>query len=126
MKSGSEILSGILTDLSIKLPTLAKKINVPYRSMFDIQKGKVKRLSPSVAKAINKVYPQYSLEYLLGGDVPTNNISGNNNNNIVGNSNNVNDSTMIAKILQELAGTRKQVDDLIEIVKQQLDIIKNK
>lgn len=48
------------------------------------------------------------------------------NNNIIGYLNNVNDSTMIAKILQELANTRKQVDDLIEIVKQQMEIIKNK
>ena len=73
--------------------------------------------------------PQDKFKKLLNNDKGWNISSlkaGENDNNIVGNPNNINDSVVITKILKELADTRKQVDNLIEIVKQQMEIIKNK
>lgn len=66
--TGSEIISLILSDLSIKAPTFAKNIGVKYQRILDIQNGKTKRISPAVADLIIETYPQYNRNWLLTGE----------------------------------------------------------
>ncbi|MBP5693814.1 MAG: hypothetical protein J6W86_08960 [Bacteroidales bacterium] len=123
MKSGNEILEELLNDLSIKLPTFAKQIGIPYRSMFDIQKGKVKSISPSVANAIHMKYPQYPLFYLLTGEGnKVVDVSGSHN--VIGN-NNGNQTEVINKLVDELAASRKNNERLLNIIEDQMKVISN-
>lgn len=66
--TGSEIISLILNDLSIKAPTFAKNIGVKYQRILDIQNGKTKRISPTVSDLIIETYPQYNRNWLLTGE----------------------------------------------------------
>ncbi len=66
--TGSEIISLILSDLSIKAPTFAKNIGVKYQRILDIQNGKTKRISPTVSDLIIETYPQYNRNWLLTGE----------------------------------------------------------
>lgn len=65
---GSEIIEQILEHLEIKAPTLADDIGVKYQRIFDIQQGKTKKISSSVANAIAKRYPQFDVNWLLTGE----------------------------------------------------------
>ena len=57
-KSGSEIIEQILTELDIKAPTFSTNIGIEYQRIYDIQRGKTKKISGAVASAI--VYKYYS------------------------------------------------------------------
>lgn len=127
MKTGQEILEELLSDLSVKLPTFAKEIGMSYRSMFDIQKGRVKNLSPSVAKAINAKFPQYSMSYLMTGDrdaVVGNEVNGNGN--VIGNNNDIHHTDVINKLVDELSAQRRQNDRLIAIIEEQTKALTSK
>ena len=126
MKSGADVLNEILNELNLKAPTLAKTIGLPHYRLSDIQAGRVKKISGEIARAINKEYPQYSIDYLLTGEKNSlsNDVSGNNN--VIGKNNKVNDISAINKLVEELALRNRQIDTLIQIVKEQMEIIKNK
>ena len=66
--TGQEIINSVLSELDIKAPTLAEKIGVLYQRIFDLQKGKTKKVSSQLANAIIKVYPQFQLSWLLTGE----------------------------------------------------------
>ena len=66
--NGCDIISLILSDLSIKAPTFAKEIGVKYQRILDIQTGKTKKISPAVADCIIEKYPQYNRGFLLSGE----------------------------------------------------------
>lgn len=66
--TGKEIINSVLDELDIKAPTLAEQIGVLYQRIFDLQKGKTKRISSQLANAIVKVYPQFRLSWLLTGE----------------------------------------------------------
>lgn len=66
--NGQEIINKILEALEVKAPTLAENIGILYQRIFDLQKGKTKRISPQVANAIIKTYPQFNLTWLLTGE----------------------------------------------------------
>lgn len=66
--SAKEKIEIILNDLRIKAPTFAKKINVPYSRIYDIQRGKTNEISGEVANAIAQSYPQYNISWLLSGE----------------------------------------------------------
>ncbi len=59
----------MMDELGIKAPTFAKNVKVGYQQIFDIQSGRVKSISGNLAQKINKVYPQYTLEWLLSPPV---------------------------------------------------------
>lgn len=126
MKSGADVLNEILDELGLRAPTLAKTIGFPHYRLSDIQTGRVKKISGEIARAINKEYPQYPIDYLLTGEKNSvsNDVSGNNN--VIGKNNKVNDISAINKLVEELAVRDKQIDTLIQIVKEQMEIIKNK
>ena len=65
---GKEIISLILKELGIKAPTFANSIGVKYQRILDIQNGKTKKVSSSVADAIIDKYPQFNRIWLLTGE----------------------------------------------------------
>lgn len=67
-KSASEIIEVILEDLGIKAPTLATNIGLDYQRLYDIQRGKTKKISAEVANAVKSEYPEYNLSWLLTGE----------------------------------------------------------
>ena len=50
--TGQEIINKVLEELNLKAPTFAENIGVKYQRIFDLQKGKVKRISSSLANDI--------------------------------------------------------------------------
>lgn len=66
--TGEEIINKILDKLEIKAPTFAEQIGVLYQRIFDIQRGKTKKISSQLANSIIKVYPQFNLTWLLTGE----------------------------------------------------------
>ena len=65
---GKDIIELILSDLGIKAPTFANSIGLKYQRILDIQSGKTKKISSTVADAIIEKYPQYSKVWLLTGE----------------------------------------------------------
>lgn len=66
--TGEEIINSILEALNIKAPTFAENIGVLYQRVFDIQRGKTKKISSQLANAIVTTYPQFNLTWILTGE----------------------------------------------------------
>lgn len=66
--TGQEIISKVLEVLDLKAPTFAESIGVKYQRIFDLQKGKVKKVSSSLANDIINKYSQFNLTWLLTGE----------------------------------------------------------
>lgn len=66
--TGQEIINKVLEELNLKAPTFAKSIGVKYQRIFDLQKGKVKKISSSLANDIISKYGQFNLTWLLTGE----------------------------------------------------------
>ena len=66
--TGQEIINKVLEELNLKAPTFAKNIGVKYQRIFDLQKGKVKKISSSLANDIISKYGQFNLTWLLTGE----------------------------------------------------------
>lgn len=66
--TGQEIINKVLETLEIKAPSFAENIGILYQRVFDLQKGKTKRISPQVAEAIVSAYPQFNTTWLLTGE----------------------------------------------------------
>lgn len=66
--TGQEVINKVLDELNLKAPTFAENIGVKYQRIFDLQKGKVKKVSSDVANNIINKYSQFSLSWLLTGE----------------------------------------------------------
>lgn len=66
--TGQEIINKILEELDLKAPSFADNIGVKYQRIFDLQKGKVKKISSSLANDIISKYNQFNLVWLLTGE----------------------------------------------------------
>ena len=66
--TGQEIINKVLEVLDLKAPTFAESIGVKYQRIFDLQKGKVKKVSSSLANDIISKYSQFNLTWLLTGE----------------------------------------------------------
>lgn len=66
--TGQEIIKKVLDELDLKAPTFAENIGVKYQRIFDLQKGKVKKVSSDVANSIINKYSQFNLSWLLTGE----------------------------------------------------------
>lgn len=64
----AERLATICTNEHIKIKTLADISGVLPQSLYDIKNGKIKTLSVEKARSINRVYPQYSVSWLITGE----------------------------------------------------------
>lgn len=65
---GSEVIFAILANEDLKPGTFAKMIGVTTTQIYDLQSGKVKRISEKVAEKILDVFPQYSKTWLITGE----------------------------------------------------------
>ena len=61
-------INKVLEELNLKAPTFAESIGVKYQRIFDLQKGKVKKISSSLANDIISKYGQFNLTWLLTGE----------------------------------------------------------
>ena len=67
----AERLATICANEHIKIKALADISGVLPQSLYDIKNGKIKTLSVDKAKAIHRVYPQYSVSWLITGENET-------------------------------------------------------
>ena len=67
MKTTAEIINSILENEGIKAATFAKNIGVVPTQIYDLQKGKIKKISDDIADKIISVYPKYNRIWLLTG-----------------------------------------------------------
>ena len=66
--NGKEVIALILKELGVKAPTFANSIGVKYQRILDIQNGKTKKVSSTVADAIIEKYPQFNKIWILTGE----------------------------------------------------------
>ena len=67
MRITSEIISSILDREGLKAATFAKSVGVVPTQIYDLQKGKIKKISEEIADKIISVYPHYNIVWLLTG-----------------------------------------------------------
>ncbi len=88
--------------------------------IYDIQKGKTKRISEDLAFKISSVFPEIDRIWLLTGegemikDNITQEANGDNNMQIAGNSNNINNSAAIKLALSEISEMRKLLQEQVK------------
>lgn len=63
-----EIIDFILREEEKKAGTFAKEIGVRATQIYDLQSGKIKRISDGIADKILQAYPRYDRAWLLSGD----------------------------------------------------------
>lgn len=68
MRITSEIISSILDREGLKAATFAKSVGVVPTQIYDLQKGKIKKISEEIADKIISVYPHYNRVWLLTGE----------------------------------------------------------
>lgn len=88
--------------------------------IYDIQKGKTKRISEDLAFKISSVFPEIDRIWLLTGegemikDRITQEANGDNNMQVAGNSNNINNSAAIKLALSEISEMRKLLQEQVK------------
>ena len=66
--NSSEIIGAVLNEVEIKAASFAKKIGVAPTQIYDLQSGKIKKISESIAEKIIKTYPEFNKVWLLTGE----------------------------------------------------------
>lgn len=64
----SEVIEKLLNETGIKAATFAKNIGVTPTQIYDLQSGKIKKISEPIADKIMKAYPEFSKVWLLTGE----------------------------------------------------------
>ena len=62
------IVDKILSELNLKASKFAKEISVHPTQIYDLQSGKTKSITPSMADKILAAYPQFSKLWLITGE----------------------------------------------------------
>lgn len=78
--NSSEIIGSVLNEIGIKAASFAKKIGVVPTQIYDLQSGKIKKISEAIVEKIIKVYPEFNKVWLLTGEGEMLNSAENNNN----------------------------------------------
>lgn len=68
MKTTAEIINFILEKEEIKAAAFAKSVGMVPTQIYDLQKGKTKKISGEIADKIISVYPKYNRIWLLTGE----------------------------------------------------------
>lgn len=68
--NASEVINCILKNEKIKAAKFAKNIGVKATQIYDLQSGKTKNISSSMADKITTIYPYYNRVWLLTGFLP--------------------------------------------------------
>lgn len=130
--TAQEKIERLLMYLNINAKVFSENLGYPRpQIIYDIQKGKTKRISEELASKIVSVFPDISKSWLLAdeGDMLkvqiNQNVNGDNNTQVAGYGNNVNTSPAIYKAIDEIAEQRKliaksqeQIDRLLAIIEK--------
>lgn len=130
--TAQEKIEKILMYLNINAKVFSEDLGyVRPQIIYDIQKGKTKRISEELASKIVSVFPDISKSWLLAdeGDMLkeqyNQSIQGSNNTQVAGHGNNINTSSAIYKAIDEIAEQRKliaksqeQIDRLLAIIEK--------
>lgn len=66
--TAKEVIQKICRENNITLRTLSKQIECSEQYLYDINSGKVKKIASEKAESIHRVYPQYSVLWLMTGN----------------------------------------------------------
>ena len=130
--TAQEKIEQLLIYLNINAKAFSEELGyMRPQIIYDIQKGKTKRISEELASKIITVFPNISKSWLLAdeGDMLKTQINqsanGDNNTQVAGNGNNVNASPTLDKAINEIAEQRKlvaksqeQIDRLLAIIER--------
>lgn len=126
--SASEKIAMILLHLNINAKVFSERLGCRRpQIIYDIQKGKTKKISEELAIKIVSVFPDISKSWLLADEgemlkpAIVQEITGDNNTSIAGNANHVNNSKTLDKALDEISEMRKLLAEAIRNNKEQAD-----
>ena len=131
MKADKKI-EEMLAYLNINAKAFSEKLGYERpQIIYDIQKGKTKRISEDLAIKITSVFPIIRKSWLLADEgemiyAPINQeINGDHNTQVAGNNNQVNNPATLDKAIDEIAAQRKLVEKSQEQIDRLLSIIEN-
>ena len=113
--NSKEKIEAVLAHLNLKAPTFASNIGVDYQRIFDIQRGKTKKVSGEVANAIINKYPQFEINFFLGENIPM--IKEESNSEITTPA--TSDNELIKELRLTIANQQKTIDRLTEMLYSQ-------
>lgn len=126
--TATEKINKILLHLEINAKAFSEQLGYPRpQIIYDIQKGKTKRISEELANKITSVFPDISKSWLLADEGEmikienAQNTIGDNNTQVAGNSNNVNNSTTIERAIDEISEMRKLIQEQVRNNQEQFD-----
>ncbi len=122
------MLEELLEYRKMNVPTFAQYIGVSAQTLYDILRGKTLKISARLKARILVEMPEVRREWLFNGEgemlkPSTKVVQSVEQNNIHGNNNNTATSGVDYALLEEIAAHRRQVDELIAIIR---DMQKNK
>lgn len=131
MKADKKI-EEMLAYLNINAKAFSEKLGYERpQIIYDILKGKTKRISEDLAIKIISVFPMIRKSWLLADEgemiyAPINQeINGDHNTQVAGNNNHVNSPATLDKAIDEIAAQRKLVEKSQEQIDRLLSIIEN-
>lgn len=131
MKADKKI-EEMLAYLNINAKAFSEKLGYERpQIIYDIQKGKTKRISEDLAIKITSVFPIIRKSWLLADEgemvyAPINQeINGDHNTQVAGNNNQINNPATLDKAIDEIAAQRKIVEKFQEQIDRLLSIIEN-
>lgn len=62
------IIDSVLKEVGLNAPTFAKTIGVNYQRIFDLQRGRTKKIHPEIVKGILDKWPTINVSYLYTGE----------------------------------------------------------
>lgn len=121
IKNTSQILEAILHFYHINARNFAEKIGTSPTQIYDLRKGKIRKLSPEMTEKILSAYPQISRSFLLTGEgdlfgtqsAPSINTISQNGDNVQNNG--VNEES-ISKMLETIHSQQQTIQSLVEML----------
>ena len=64
------IIAKVLETLGMNAPKFAEALGINYQRIFDLQRGRTKKINPNVAALICETFPQINKSFLFTGEGP--------------------------------------------------------
>lgn len=116
-----EILDLICSENNLTYRDLANLIGVKEQHFYDISSGRIKKISKNLAEKIYRIFPDYSVLFLMtGSNVTTVNVDMSENSGVI-----AHDARDISNVSgSEDAGTAKAKDEEIKALKAEIKAVK--
>lgn len=62
------IITTVLNEVGLTAPKFAESLGINYQRIFDIQRGRTKKINPNIAALICEKYPQINKNFLFTGE----------------------------------------------------------